>query len=100
MTEGDGESACATGYASYAKMKYQKSISDYTEAIRLKPDYADAYNHRGNVYSKKEEYDKAISDCTEAIRLKPDYADAYLNRGNVYSKKEEYDEAIIDYTEA
>jgi len=35
----------------YANLnQYEKAISDYTEAIRLKPDYAEAYQNRGIAY--------------------------------------------------
>jgi formylglycine-generating enzyme required for sulfatase activity/Tfp pilus assembly protein PilF len=82
------------------KGEHDQAIKDYTEAIRLKPDYAKAYNNRGYVYDEKGEYDLAIKDYTEAIRLKPDYAVAYYFRGYVYGNKGEYDLAIKDYTEA
>jgi S1-C subfamily serine protease len=45
------------------------AITDLTEAIRIQPDYIDAFVIRGNFYYMSKEYRKAISDCTEAIRL-------------------------------
>ncbi len=59
------------------------ALKDYTEAIRLKPDLAEAYNNRGVARAAKGDPDGALKDCTEAIRLKPDYAGAYNNRGKV-----------------
>jgi Flp pilus assembly protein TadD len=47
------------------------------QAIRLRPDYAVAFNDRGFAYLNKGEYDRAISDYNEAIRLKPDDAVAF-----------------------
>jgi tetratricopeptide (TPR) repeat protein len=76
------------------------AIADYNEAIRLKPDYADAYNNRGLAYSNLKEYQKAIADFNEAIRLKPDYADAYRYRGGVHVELKEYQQAIADYNQA
>ena len=75
-------------------------VADYTEAIRIDPDDADAYYNRGEAYFYLEEYDKSISDCTEAIRIKPDYAEAYDTRGLAYRLKGESEKAMADYTEA
>ena len=77
-----------------------EAIEHYDEAIRLQPDYAYAYNKRGNLYGKIGEYQQAINDYTEAIRLQPDYALAYNNRGNTYVGLEQYQLAIEDYNAA
>ena len=60
---------------------YQYKIDNYTTAIRLEPDNADAYGNRGVAYENLGEYNTAIADYTTAIRLDPDNADAYNNRG-------------------
>ena len=67
-----------------SKGDYDKAIADFTEAIRLNPKIAKAYNNRGLAYENKGDYDKAIADCTEAIRLDPKFAEAYHNRGAAY----------------
>jgi tetratricopeptide (TPR) repeat protein len=82
------------------KGEYDKAIKDCTQAIRLKPDYAYAFNNRGLAYRKKGETNKAIKDLSEAIRLKPDDALAYYNRGLAYEERGETNKAIKDYTEA
>ena len=51
------------------KGDFDKAMAGYTEAIRLRPDFADAYNNRGNAYCAKGGSNKAIADYTEAIRL-------------------------------
>jgi len=79
---------------------YDKRIVDYTEAIRLDPENAEAYINRGWAYFWEEDYDKAIADYTEAIRLEPTDAWKYNNRGDAYYEKEDYDKATVDYTEA
>jgi tetratricopeptide (TPR) repeat protein len=63
----------------------QEAITDYNEAIRLNPNYADAYNNRGNTYQNLGDKQKALVDLREASRLyeqqgkTSDYEDA-LNR--------------------
>jgi tetratricopeptide (TPR) repeat protein len=99
-TEGVAQAAFNRGLAYDNNKEYDKAINDYSEAIRLKPDYADAYNSRGWVFFEKAEYDEAINNFTEAIRLNSNHAFAYLNRGSAYYSKNEYDKAISDYTGA
>jgi Flp pilus assembly protein TadD len=79
--------------------KYKDAIDDYTEAIRAKPDYADAYTNRGWSYLQLGLYEKAIMDVSEAIRLKPDDPEAYFNRGDAYFDLKQYENAISDYIE-
>lgn len=80
--------------------EYEKEIADYNEAIRLKPDYAEAYVLRGITYGQMEKYQRAIADLNEAIRLKPDYARAYNIRGIVHGKMGNHQKAIADYQKA
>ena len=82
------------------KGDYDQAIADYTEAIRLNPEYAEAYCNRGVAYWEKGNDDKAIADFTEAIRLNPEYARAYQNRGVAYGKKGENSKAKSDYDQA
>ena len=70
------------GNTKYYLGDYKGAITDYTQAIRLNPDYADAYYNRGNAKSKLGQHFAAIADYDIAIRLNPDDAGAYYNRGN------------------
>jgi serine/threonine protein kinase len=97
------------------------AISDFTEAIRLNPEYPLAYCNRGTAHSENGDLDAAISDYTEAIRLNvdrdfddetgaivsledgteiPEEHLAYYLRGVAHIKNGDYDAAISDYTEA
>ena len=52
----------------------KSSISAYNEALRLKPDYAEAYTNRGNAKAALGRHEDALADYNEATRLKPDLA--------------------------
>ncbi len=82
------------------KGEYNKALSDFTEAIRLKPYKAEFYATRGSIYTELKEYDKAMDDLNHALNLKPDLSGAYLNRGNLYRLKGDNNKAISDYSEA
>jgi tetratricopeptide (TPR) repeat protein len=57
----------------YQTGKYQQCIDAATQAIRLKPDYAEAYNNIGSAYNLLQQYDKAIAALKKAIALKPGF---------------------------
>ena len=85
------------GKAKYELGNYVGAILDYTMAIRLKPDFAEAYNNRGVAKGNLGQYFAAISDYDIAIRLKPDDATAYCNRGVAKAELGQHVAAISDY---
>ncbi|MDI9356570.1 MAG: tetratricopeptide repeat protein, partial [Chitinophagaceae bacterium] len=76
------------------------AIEDYTQAIRINPQYAEAYNNRGAAKRELQKYQEAIEDYTQAIRINDQYAIAFYNRGNAKDDLQEYAGAIEDYTQA
>src|SRR5262245_51729587 len=79
--------AIAYAYRFGHRPDYDRALADFDKAIQLKPDYADAYNNRGEAYLDKGDKERAFADFDKAIQLKPDYADAYNNRGKAYFYK-------------
>jgi len=73
--------AIKEGNAAYSAGGFDKAIANFSEAIRLHPEDASAFNSRGNAYAQKGNLYRAIADYNEAIRLKPNYALAFCNRG-------------------
>ena len=78
----------------------QESVFAFDRAIRLKPDYADAYCHRGVANGRLGQLRVAIEDFARAIQLKPDYAEAYGGRGAVKSGLGQHEAALTDYDRA
>jgi tetratricopeptide (TPR) repeat protein len=72
----------------------------YTEAIRLKPDYSEAFNNRGIIHYAKGDFESAIQDYNEALRLKPDNVEAFNNRGNARYQLGDPEGSLKDYNEA
>ena len=88
------------GNSAIVKGDYDKAIADFTDAIRLESQNAEAYSYRGFAYWKKHDYDLAIADCNDAIRLDPKLASAYRNRGGAHAEMGDGDLAFADLTEA
>jgi tetratricopeptide (TPR) repeat protein len=100
------------GNAYFAKGDFDQAIENFSEAIKLSPQFNVAFNNRANAYVAKKDYGRAIEDFNEAIRLNPghitgvdlpepfDYSIAFTNRGFAYASLNDYDHAIRDFDEA
>ena len=51
-----------------------EALASYDKAIALKPDFAEAYNNRGNALRDLKRPEEALASYDKAIALKPDYA--------------------------
>ncbi len=77
-----------------------KAIDYLNRAITKNPNFAEAYNNRGNAYRDLKQLQKAVADYNKAIQLKPDFAQAYNNRANIYYDLKKYQLAINDYNKS
>jgi protein O-mannosyl-transferase len=82
------------------KGQANEAISHYDEAIRLVPNYADAYYNRGNVLFTNGRVDEAIADWERSLQLKPNDADAHTCLGNALLRRGFPNEAIAHYEKA
>ena len=80
--------------------QYQKSISDYNEAIRLQPDNIKAIAGRGSAYEVEGKFQEAIDDFTQVIKLSPRYDPVYFARGTAYFATAQYVLAVKDFQES
>lgn len=77
---------------------YDSTLADADQAVRLKPDFADAYFLRGDTYFAKKDFRRSVPDYRKAIELKPDFARAHLYLGDAYFAMGQYAEAIAPYS--
>lgn len=76
------------------------ALEEYSEALRLNPEYADAYYNRASVLDDMGDLAGAIADYDKAIALNPGHAMAYGNRAFVYKKLGETEKARADAARA
>jgi len=74
--------------------RYNESITQWEQAIKLKPDYHFGYNNLGNVFLFKNDFDQALKCYEKAIEIKPDYYEAINNKANIFFKKKDFQKAI------
>jgi tetratricopeptide (TPR) repeat protein len=77
-----------------------EKVRFYTEAIRLKPDYAEAINYRGLAREKQGDRVGAQADYDQAIQLKPGYVSALNNRARMHLAQDDLPNAQQDYDAA
>jgi tetratricopeptide (TPR) repeat protein len=116
----DEEDFYYSGIAAYKDEDYKTAISDFSEAIKIKPSYAEAYFARGEanikigypenrqkahddyiraaeIYQFRNDYNSAIMAYRNAIEVDPKSITAHLGRAKVYLKKGEEIAAIADF---
>jgi tetratricopeptide (TPR) repeat protein len=84
--------ATPEGYLSLSQQYYQSGRYDECvhaamEALRLRPDYAEAYNNVAAGYQSMGRWDESITAAQEAIRLKPDLQVARNNLAYALSQR-------------
>jgi len=82
------------------KGKEPSAIEEYQEAVRLKPNWAEAHFALGFAHGMSGHGTEAEQEFRTVIRLKPKWADAYGNLGSALSWQGKYAEAEKEYREA
>jgi len=88
------------GHAYHKEGHIDEAIKAYLAALRLNPNYVDAYNNLGVAYADQRQWDMAIKAYRTALRLNPDLPEAYNNLGIAYAKQGQWDIAIKAYLTA
>jgi lipoprotein NlpI len=79
-----------------AKGRADSAIADYDAAIRLAPQYGDAYLARGNARGLKNDSGRAIADFDAALNINPKDRVALGSRAFEWTAKGDYARAIAD----
>ena len=80
--------------------KVEDAIAHFEQALRIKPDYAEAHNNLGIALELAGKIEEAITHFEQALRIKPDYVWAHYNLGAALEKAGGVPEAIEHYEQA
>ncbi|HUI07576.1 MAG TPA: tetratricopeptide repeat protein [Verrucomicrobiae bacterium] len=77
-----------------------EAAAQYYQALRLKPDYADAHKSLGVALAREGKFDRAIEQFEEGLRLTPGDAKTHRNLGMALQEAGRMPEAIEQYQQA
>ena len=80
-----------------AQKNFSGAVTEYREAIRLKPDYPAAHAGLANALADKGELDNAIREFREIVRLNASDASAHQALGELLANKGELDAAKTEF---
>jgi len=80
--------------------EHRKSIATFTEVIRKRPDFAEAWNKRATVHYLAGEHARSIADCDEVIKRNPGHFGALAGYGQIYYAMQQYDKALAAWRRA
>ncbi|MCX5885459.1 MAG: tetratricopeptide repeat protein [Proteobacteria bacterium] len=78
---------------------HQEAIDAYTQALRIRPDLAEAFYYLGLSYSALQKYSEAVDAFKQAIRINPHYLEALYNLGVAREDVGLHQEAIETFSQ-
>ncbi len=100
VTEGNYLAHNNLGAALARKGKFDAALIQYEEALRIKPQYADAFFNRGEALAALRRLTDAESSYKDALRVKPSLAEAHNNLGIIMASRGRMDEAASHFIAA
>lgn len=95
-----GEQSLSEAIKLHRSSDIDGSLARCSQIIEENPEFAEAYNLRGQVLGAQGNHDRAITDLDHAIQLHPCYAAAMVNRAFSFNEMGQYDRAIADLDRA
>jgi tetratricopeptide (TPR) repeat protein len=79
---------------------YERAMADFSQAIKLEPNSAQAYRERGVIYQEQGDSKRANADYSQAIKLDPNDTFAYIGRGLTYGAERDFGQSMADLNQA
>ena len=100
VTSGNNLAHYNLGRAFHSQGEIDKAIYQYRQAVKVKPDYAEAYNNLGAAFESQNKFDEALNCYRQTLKFKPDNADIWYNIGNAFQNRGKFAEAVKNYQQA
>ena len=88
------------GNALARNQRWDAAVDHLQEAVRLRPDYADAYFNLGSVLFQQGKIDQAIAQWQKTLAINPRDSEAHRNVADALRKQGKVKEAMSEYEQA
>ena len=80
--------------------EYEEAVAAFDEAIKLNPDFEEAWYARGLALSWQEEYQAAVASFDKATEINPNFYQAWRERGEALYMLKRYPDALASFDKA
>jgi tetratricopeptide (TPR) repeat protein len=77
-----------------------EAVGTFTEIIKRKPDFAEAWNKRATAYYLSGEFEKSLADCDEVMKRNPVHFGALSGYGLIYLQLGKPEDALLYFERA
>jgi TolA-binding protein len=95
--EDERERLLIAGLRHYKNQRFKEAIAEFENAIRIYPDFKEAYSILGNAYFRNRMYDQAARAYSRVKEMDPYDTTAYENMGVIHANRGEYMEAMKEW---
>ena len=88
------------GVSSERMFMYAQARANFEQAIKLRPDYPEAWNNLGTIFHAQADYRHAEKCYRKSLKLKPNNPDVLQNLGTLYYARKDYKKGDAAYKQA
>lgn len=88
------------GVAHTRQGNWENAAAAYREALRLKPEHADASNNLSFVLWEQGRFESALAAAADAVRLRPRFAEGLINKARALESLGRFKESLEAYERA
>lgn len=92
--DADIDRQMAEGVAQMQAGRHQEAIATFSQVIRRRPAFAEAWNKRATVHYLAGDMKRSLADCDEVVKRNPEHFGALSGYGQIYFQLEQYDKAL------
>ena len=74
-----------------------EAVASYRQALRIKPQFAEAYNNLGEAFKELGQLDQSLDSFEQALRLQPDFAASRWNRSSSWLLRGDFARGWTEY---